>query len=275
MDEDDGDAFKPTAIDKALGILDVLIAHPAGLRSADLLKITGFPPGTLHRQLGTLMRNGFVRQDELSGQYRLGYKFLYAFNALVKGLALPEKAPPVLRRLAEATGQAANLAVLQGDQLVVIESIVGETSGTVLYSPPGTLMPVNCTAMGKVLLADLPAAELQRFLQSTTLVSRTPHSITDPARLTQHLTRVRDDGYAIDEQEFNVGVRCIAAPIRNHSGRVVAAVSVTSSIHDLPEPRVPVVVGQVTDAATAISTDLGYNPAYSTALPTPGTAAPA
>ncbi len=258
------DVDKPTAIDKALQLIDLLIAHTDGLRSTDLLRLSGLPPGTLHRNLATLVRNGFVRQDAATGTYLLGYKFIYAFNALVSGLALPEIAPPVLRRLAEGTGEAANLAVLQGNQLVVIESIVGETSGTVLYSRPGTIMPANCTAMGKVLLAHLPLTEREQYFQTTELVSRTPESIVDANTLATQFEQIRRDGYAVDEQEFNVGVRCVAAPIRQHTGRVIAAVSVTSSIHNLPPDRVPATISLVTNAANTISADLGYHPDFST-----------
>ena len=253
---------KPTAIDKAVQLLDLLIAHTEGLRSTDLLRLSGLPPGTLHRNLATLKRNGFVRQDANTGNYLLGYKFIYAFNALVSGLALPEIAPPVLRRLAEATGEAANLAVLQGNQLVVIESIVGETSGTVLYSRPGTIMPANCTAMGKVLLAHLRHPERQQYFQTAELVSRTPYSVIDANVLSRQLEQIRRDGYAVDEQEYNVGVRCIAAPIQEHTGRAVAAISVTATIHNLPPERVPALITDVTNAADTISADLGYHPDF-------------
>lgn len=255
--------MKPNAIDKALRLLDLLIGHPEGLRPVNLMQQTGFPPGTLHRLLGTLVRNGFVRQDPSSGRYVLGYKFLWAFNGLVKGLALPEKALPLLRRLARATGQAANLGILHGDQLVVLESVVSDNAGPVLYSPPGTLMPPNCTAMGKVLLAFLPDRELEQYLQTASLVRRTPHSLTTASELHSHLAQVRRNGYAVDDQEYNLGVRCIAGPVYDHTGRVIAAISVTSPIQDLPVERIPAVAEVVVAVARDLSADLGHDQSLS------------
>jgi DNA-binding IclR family transcriptional regulator len=249
-----------TAIDKAFRILDLLVDHPEGLRPADLIRSTGYPSGTIHRLLGILARNGYVRQDAANGHYILGFKFAEAFNAMTKGLGLGGRALPHLKRLAQTTQHSANLGILNSHQVIYLESIIGEKSGPVMYSPPGTLWPAHCTGQGKVILADLPKPDLRRILQSLPLTPITPNTITSPSHLEDHLEEVSRRGFAVDDEESGLGFRCVAAPVRDHQGRVIAAVSVSAVAQMLPPENIPTVAEQVMAAAHALSSDLGYQP---------------
>jgi IclR family acetate operon transcriptional repressor len=253
------DRVKPSMVEKALDVLELLLARPDGLRASELGETTGYPSGTLHRLLGVLVRRGFARQDPISRRYLVGAQLSRAASAVPSGSGLSGLALPHLKGLAQSTGLAVNLGVLRGDRLVVLESVVAshESGGPVLYTPPGTLMPPHCTAMGKVQLADLSEPELERWLQRTPRAQHTPQSITDAAHLTEHLVDVRRRGYAIDDQEFNVGVRCVAGGVRDASGQVVGAISVTASIHELPWSEVPAVADRVRVAAAALTLELG------------------
>lgn len=253
--------MKPTAVDKAFRILDCLMEHPEGLAPAELIRQTGYPPGTLHRLLNTLVRNGFARRDTAGRTYRLGYKFLWAFEALQNELNLHEKALPHLKSLAQATGGAANLGGLQEGQVVIWESIHPDSAGPIMWWPAGTRAPLHSTALGKVLLAHFPEGELQQRLEALPLTACTPHTITSLPQLVEHLERVRQQGYAVDDEETNPGVRCVGAPIYDYKGQVIAAISVTLPAYRLPLEHIPAIAGTVIEASKAISAELGYKPA--------------
>lgn len=251
-----------TAVDKTLDLLDLLIKHPNGLRAMELSRETSFPPGTLHRLLGMLVRRGFVQQEPTTERYLLGHKFPQAFSAMVRATGLQETALPHLKSLANSMGQAANLGVLRGDQLVFLESIVADSAGPIMYSPPGTLAPPHCTAMGKVLLAYLPAADLQRYFQrASPLAARTSKSLTSVDAAMKECDRVRQTGYACNDEEYHTGFRCVAAPVRDHSGQAVAAISVSMPVATFPPHRIPSIANHVMQTARAMSVELGYVPA--------------
>ena len=253
------DKAKPSMLEKALDVLELLLARPDGLRAIELGEATGYPPGTLHRLLGVLVRRGFARQDRLTRRYLVGTQLARGSSRLASGSGLAGLALTQMKVLAQATGLAVNLGVLRGDRLIVLESVVvaRESAGPVLYTPPGTLMPPHCTAMGKAQLADLSEPELARWLQRAPRAQHTPQSITDADHLAEHLVDIRRRGYAIDDQEYNIGVRCVAAAVRDASGQAVAAISVTASIHELPWNEVPAVADRVRSTANAIGIELG------------------
>jgi DNA-binding IclR family transcriptional regulator len=145
--------------------------------------------------------------------------------------------------------------------MVFLESIIADSAGPVMYSPPGTTAPPHCTALGKVMLAALAAPELDQYVQRLSpLPARTPNSLTTAVALANEVARIQQKGYAVDCEEYHPGVRCVAAPVRDHTGRVIAALSVSSPVAQMPDERIACVAGRVTAAADAMSTDLGYVP---------------
>ena len=246
------------AVAKALWILDLLTESPEGLRPVDLAQQTGYPPGTLHRLLKTLVSNGYVQRDFGNSTYRLGPKFLRAFSTLQRGLNLREIALPNLKVLAKTTQVVANLGILHGSNVLYLDCIQSDDSGPVMYWPPGTLAPIHCTSLGKALVAWLPSNEREQILQSIQMTEHTPHTITTPDQLERHLDEVRQSGFAVDDEEKDLGWRCIGAPIRDHTGQVIAAASVSFVASQLPRDRFQAVADIVINAATATSTGLGY-----------------
>ncbi len=136
-----------------------------------------------------------------------------------------------------------------------------------LFAQPGTRHPVYCTGVGKVLLAWEPEEEVRRFLASIPLLRFTPNTLTDPEALIRELRSVRARGYAVDREERERGVRCVAAPVRDSQGRVVAALSVCAPASRLPRCRLPEIARLVQAAAYRISANLGWSPAPREALP--------
>lgn len=242
-------------IDRLVTLLDVLARHPDPLPLKALAGEAGLHPSTAHRILAAMTAAGFVERLE-GGTYRLGIRLL-ELGALVKArLSLRDVAHPWLQRLHRATGESVNLGIRDGDHIVYIERTSGGRSAVRVVHIVGSRAPLHTTATGKLFLAEEPQAEVERYIARTGLPPMTPRSITDPARLHEELARVRREGIAYDLDEQEVGVRCIAAGIRDEDGALVAGLSLST-----PAERYdPALAGPVKRTADAISRALGHAP---------------
>jgi DNA-binding IclR family transcriptional regulator len=245
------------SVTKALQIIEQLAEADDGLALSELSDQTGYPPSTVHRLLSTLAERDYVEQEPQTKRYYLGLKIVTLQTRAIRQHHLTQLAFPHLNRLKQQVDGTVNLGVLNGKDVVYLETFVPD-SILAFYSPPGTRMPACCTAMGKVLLAHLPAPAQEGILSSTQVRTRTPHTITSADQLSAELDRVVARGYAVDDQEYALGVRCIAAPIRDHSGTVVAGVSVTLPAEQLPDDKIDPTAVRVVEACHDISQALGY-----------------
>jgi len=242
---------------KALKILDTLGESDQGVSLSELANLLGFPTSTTHRLLKTLESQGYVEKDSISGRYAVGSKVLYLQIASTNRLRLVRAAFPHLRVLTHVTDETANLSTLSDGRVVYLESVaVDRAIG--LYAPPGSIAPAYCTAMGKVLLSNLGEIELHQWLAEHELTAVTANTVTNSAVLKTQLLEIRNQGYAIDNEEWVEGVRCVAAPIQDYTGRVVAAASVSIPLARFTDDRKQDVLRAVKQACTAISKDLGY-----------------
>lgn len=245
---------------KALAILDTLGEADDGLTLSQLAELTGCPISTTHRLLKTLVSREYIEREPLSGRYLLGSKILRLQAARASRITVTRVAFPHLRELTRRVDETTNLSIFSDGRIVYLESLAADRA-VGFYSPPGTLAPAHCTAMGKAMLAFLPESELDAWLAANPLSAATPKTDTDPAGLRRQLAIIRDQGFAIDYEEWVTGVRCVAAPVRDYSGGVVAAVSVTVPAGRLPVEREPAMVEAVMATARSISAGLGYSPA--------------
>lgn len=189
------------------------------------------PKSSAHALLATMRSSGFVQFDEETHRYQLGPRLWEAGQAYIQGLGIVQLADPYLRRIRDELGETVQLAILDGMENVYVAKL--ETSHQLqLVSRLGSRLPAYATGLGKALLAALPEAEVLRRLDGVELHAFTRRTITDPAKLTAELARVRRRGYATDAGEYTEGVFCVAAPIRDSTG-AVAAVSVS-----IPDVRV-------------------------------------
>ena len=241
---------------KALRILSGFsTAHPRQ-SLADLTARTGIPRATAFRLLSTLEEAGFVARED--GEYRLGLKCFVLGNVAAADIDLRNEAYPYLSALRDATGETAQVAILDQWQVVYIERVPSRQAVGYMTSRAGTLLPAYCTGLGKALLAYLPDADVRAWAATQTFTLHTPSTITAVPRLLEELRAIRERGYAVDEQEREVGVRCIAAPVRDHQGQVVAAISVAGPAERMPRTLVgSEMAGQVVAAAREISIRLG------------------
>jgi IclR family KDG regulon transcriptional repressor len=241
---------------KALELLSVFSFREPRLSLADLASRTGIPRATAFRLLSTLEQSGFLAK--VHGAYQLGIKCFVLGNIVAGGLDLRETARPHLAALREATRETTQIAILDHWQVVYLERILSSQSVGYMRSRAGAILPAYCTGLGKTLLAYKPEAEVRAWAATQKFAALTPNTITSARRLLKELDVIRQRGYGLDEEEREKGVSCIAAPVFNHTGDVVAAISVAGPTGRLPrELAGSDIVAAVVAAARAISVDLG------------------
>jgi DNA-binding IclR family transcriptional regulator len=241
---------------KALELLSVFSYREPRLSLADLAARTGIPRATAFRLLSTLEQAGFLAKDH--GAYQLGIKCFVLGNIVAGGLDLRETAHPHLMALRDLTRETTQIGILDHWQVVYLDRMISPEPVGLMRSRAGAILPAYCTGLGKALLAYLPESEVEAWASKQKLPALTPKTITSVRRLMKELRLIRERGFAIDDEEREKGVRCLGAPIRNHHGDVVAAISVAGPIDRIPSDLVDSdVADAVVAAARAISIDLG------------------
>jgi DNA-binding IclR family transcriptional regulator len=242
---------------KALELLSVFSFREPRLSLADLAKRTGIPRATAFRLLSTLEQSGFLAKEH--GAYQLGIKCFVLGNIVAGGLDLRETAHPHLVALRDTTRETTQIAILDHWQVVYLERVLSPLPVGFMRARSGAILPAYCTGLGKTLLAFRPEAEVAAWAATQKFTALTPRTVTTAKRLLKELTVIRERGYGLDEEEREKGVCCVAAPIRNHTGEVVAAVSAAGPVHRMPrELAGSTVASAVMTAAAAISIDLGH-----------------
>ena len=241
---------------KALELLSVFSFREPRLSHAELSARTGIPRATAFRLLSTLEQSGFLEKKH--GAYQLGIKCFVLGNIVAGGLDLRETARPHLVALREATRETTQIGILDHWQVVYLERMLSSLSVGYMRSRAGAILPAYCTGLGKVMLAFRPEADVRAWAATQTFPALTPKTITSAKRLQKELTAIRERGYGLDDEEREKGVRCIAAPVSNHTGEVVAAISVAGPSGRMPRELVGSDMAEaVVSAARAISIDLG------------------
>lgn len=210
------------AVDRALDVLEALARSDAPMGVGEVAEATGLPQGTVHRLLRGLQARGYVRHDA-SRKYAVGTAPLRLGDAAQRSLA--RSARPYLAELVGVSGETANLAVLEGDDVVYVAQVPSPHTLR-MFAEVGRHVPPHSTAVGKVLLAALPPQRSAALLRRTGLPRRTEHTITDPADFAEELRRTRERGWAVDDGEQELGVRCVAVPL-GEGEDVLAAISLS------------------------------------------------
>ena len=212
---------------RVLDIFELLAKHPDGISLSAIAAELHIPKSSAHGLLATLLSRGYLRAGRHDRTYRLGVRLFELGSAYMSGADLLADGQEVVRELARACDETVHLAILTGDEVLYIAKEEG-TNTIRMASAMGRRFPAHGTGVGKMLLAGLPAAELdQLYPPKQPLKPITLHTITDPLLFRQELAETRRRGYATDLEESTPGLCCIAAPIFNSEGAVVAAVSVS------------------------------------------------
>jgi DNA-binding IclR family transcriptional regulator len=243
---------------KVMRVLDCFSTRDRSMTLGEISQRTGLPKATAHRLVASLREVGMLEQDREREGYRLGLKLFELGNIVLANLDLHREARPFVEQLTRISGHSVHLAVFDGRQAVVIHRADPHPEG----SPVAFIesAPTHCTSVGKAILAFQPEETLRRLAALGALVRYTDATITDPAALAAHLAETRERGWSLDEGEHQPGLRCVGAPIRDVTGRVFAAISVSAPSRELPVSRVPAAVKLVRHAATGISAALGWRP---------------
>jgi DNA-binding IclR family transcriptional regulator len=271
--ETEGASAHPIAIqviERAMRLLDALAAQPDPVTLKELSATTGLHASTAHRILNDLVVGRYVERVD-NGLYQLGMRLL-ELGSLVKGrLNVREAAISAMRSLHKLTGQTINLSVQQGDEIVYIDRAWSERSGMQVVRAIGGRAPLHLTSTGKLFLSTADARQVRAYALRTGLAGHTRNSLTDLDRLERELALVRRHGYARDNEELELGVRCIAAGIFDDTGKLVAGLSMSAPAERLQDDWIKALV----DTAASISEALGYEPSVSTGFNGLGMAAEA
>ncbi len=244
------------SLGKVLRVLECFSTRDRALSLGEICARTGYPKATAHRLVASLREVGMLDQDRERDRYRLGLKLFELGNTVLANMDLHREARPFVEQLTRLSGHSVHLAVFDGRQAVVIHRADPHPEG----SPAAFIeaAPAHCTSVGKAILAFQPPEVLQRLAELGTLARYTESTITEPAELASHLHETRQRGWSIDEGEHQPGLRCIGAPIRDQTGRIFAAISVSAPARELPSGRVPSAAKLVLHAARGISVALGW-----------------
>jgi DNA-binding IclR family transcriptional regulator len=245
---------------RVLTILELLTTSEAPMTFAEIAAALGYPRSSLHGLLRTLQDAGWISLDARIKRYSLGIRAWEAGNAYSTAVDLAERARPFMERVRDALDETVQLAVLDDGRHNVYVAKVDGTQLLVLESRVGRRLAAHATGVGKVLLAALPSHELQQRLGHEPLERFTERTVTDRAALLGELERTRRNGYALDNEEYTKGVRCVAVPVRDHTGQVVAGMSVSVPVVRFNGDRRAKTRAALLEAAAGLSAALGHRP---------------
>jgi DNA-binding IclR family transcriptional regulator len=248
---------QPTqSVERALTLLDVIGAADRSLTLTDIARRAGIHISTCTRLLRTLEASGLVARDEATSEYRLGHKIFTLAHALERQLDIRALARPVLQRLTEVTGEMSSLAMLHGDEVMLIERSISRNELGFLAGP-GARAPLYCTAAGKMLLAHAEGELVDRILAGP-LPQLTPTTITAADELRLELAKIRAQGYAIDQCERENGLFGVAAPVRDVASRVIAVISFSGPAERINTLSLPAWTDVLCELAAQMSIQLGW-----------------
>ncbi len=253
-----------TTVTKAMSILDILASKAdVGVGLAELCTLIEIPKSSTHRYLVTLQELGLAERRS-NDRYYLGTKVIELAGLYLLNSDLRNDCQAALDELADVTGETVHLAVPSGTEVVYIAKVESKHALS-MFSHIGAHLPMHCTALGKAILAFSDAGELEEVL-SKPLLSRTPNSITSIDGLKDELMKIRARGYALDNEENEIGIRCIGAPIFDYTTRPIGAISISAPRERMDEERCKTLGPLVHQAALAVSRRKGFTGLINTPL---------
>jgi len=244
------------SLHRALDILESIVEKDE-IGVTELSKELGLPKGTVHRLVVTFEDRGYVKQDLKNGKYRYGVKLLELGGTAFSKLELRKVAAPILQELVAKTNETVHLVILDKDEVVYIDKLEG-TETLRSHSRIGYRSPLHCTGVGKVLLAYLPDEEINRIIKNRGLTRYTANTITDEVQMKLELKKIREQGYSTDNEEHELGIRCVAVPVWDYTDQVVSALSITIPSIRMSEERMRCLIEIVKKAGADLSTRLGH-----------------
>ncbi len=250
-----GEKQQTSGVIRTIIILETLSKHQS-INLEQLSKETGLPKATLLRFLSTLVNLGYVYRDS-TDLYSLTLKMFSVGSRGLEHIDLIHVANPIAQQLCDELGETVHMGVLEEDKAVYV--LKKESSFTIrMYSRVGKAIPLYCTAIGKVLLSDMDEKSLEGYLSSVKLRPFTPNTVTDTDILKQELSQIRERGWATDNEEHEMGTLCIGSPIRDYTGKVVAAMSVSWPLFRFNPEEQELITKSILQACGSLSNLLGW-----------------
>lgn len=246
----------PQTVEKALRILDALTEEKGPLGISELSRRLDMSSSTIYRILQVLMRRRYINQDSVTNKYNLGYKILELSSTVLMQLELRKVAKDHLEKLAKETSETARLAIMDEGEIIYVEQVEGKDQIR-LQLQLGTRSPAHCTAAGKCIMAFLEQHEVDAILSKHELKAFTPKTITNIDKLRDQLRRIKEKGYAFNDEEYRDMVRAVGSPILDFKMKVVGSIVVVAPSFRLKLSMVPVIAKQVKRAALDISRQMG------------------
>lgn len=244
------------SIERALDIIEAVAVEQSGLTLTEISDCVDLHKSTVHRVLSTLIKRNYISKTA-EGRYKIGLKPIEVVSYYINNLELQTEARPYVSQITAELGLTAHLGVLDGDKVVYIEK-VDTQSAVKLYPQIGQRVYAYCSSLGKCLLSNYSKAQLEDILSGSNFISYTSKTLTTVDALYEEITLIRDQGFAIDDEEYEIGHRCIGAPIYDYRGEIIAAISASGDKYLLTDERIQEVAAYVKKMAFEISKGMGY-----------------
>jgi DNA-binding IclR family transcriptional regulator len=246
------------ALDRALSILELLAKSRAGLTLPELVEQSGLPRSSVHYLLVTLERRRYVQRNERTSRYLFGVNLVSLTKSAWSGLSLRQQASPFLSSLARRTQMTAHMAILKDGEAVIVAK-QSPIDGIRTATWVGKRMEVHCTGLGKALVAYVNGPELDSILREHGLPRHNENTISSPKKLREELARVVQQGYSLDDEEDELGLRCIGAPVFDASGAAIAAVSLSGTSAQFNEANYSFLIRETQHTAAEIGPALTFS----------------
>lgn len=244
------------SLQRAIDIIDLFDGQRREMGVTEIARALDMPKSTVAGLIFTLEQNRYLSQHPETRKYSLGYKLVERAGVFLGQMDLRRVAEPILESLRDKANESVNLAIRDGNYVTYIAMMQGSNMLR-MRSEIGKRERIHSTALGKALLADLPAEDISHFVQGYEFLPITPKSITRPREFIREIEVTKQRGFAIDDEENEIGGRCVAAAVRDYLGEAIAAVSLSVPIQRFPEERVEEYGGMVKKAADEISKKIG------------------
>ncbi len=246
------------SVSRSMQIVEYLAGSQDWVSLSEMARALHISAPSAFRALSSLRKAGYVRQRPADSTYQLTLKIAWVSAQVLEHVQLRQIAHPFLQHLTSVTNETTHLAVLEGNEFVYIDK-VDNSQAVRMRSRVGQRGMLHCTAAGKSLMAFLPEAERELILKRLKFHRLTERTITEPRDFREQMAAIRRVGYSVDDEENEVGIRCLGSPIHDHTGRVAGAVSVSGWTITMTRERVPEIVPELLETSRRISTELGFH----------------
>lgn len=248
------------SLERALTILNKLSEFPKGIQITQLAKEVGLTKSTTHRLLSTMVNMNYVSQSDESGRYKLGLQVLFLSKDLLYNSSIVSTAKNSLERLSKEVNENVHLCIEDNGEIIYIDKIESKQQAIKMSSQIGSRMPMYCTGVGKVLLSGMNQEQRDNIISKTDFQRKTQHTITSKEDLIQEIEEIKVRGFALDNAENEEFIRCIAFPIYDHTGRIIASFSISGLTERMTDEYI---FGTLTEIMTKCSNEISNSFGYS------------